>query len=123
MTAGLLPLAIIHDPPVLCVKNYGSEDNLINFLIYLTWQVNYEPPIIFFLFRDKGLGFFKALRCAGVTEEEAGEALEHGWKVISKMGFVRKKDGDEFLCACFRVWSWKLQMGSRDLDNLMDESF
>lgn len=44
----------------------------------LTRQVNDEPAVHFILLGDEGSGAFGVLGGRGSTEEEAGEALEHG---------------------------------------------
>lgn len=41
-------------------------------------KLDYEPSILLLFLGDKGLGFLQALWCTAVTEEEAGETLEHG---------------------------------------------
>lgn len=52
---------------------------------FLTCKINYEPAILLLLFLNKGFGLLQALWCVAVTEEEAGEALEHGGEQSSRM--------------------------------------
>lgn len=75
---------------------------------FLTWEVNDEPTIFLFLFCDKRLGQLEVCRCAAVTEEEAGEALEHVYRTVSKTGLGRK-DGQGLSvpgCKCVELAWW-----------------
>lgn len=73
---------------------------------FLTCKINYEPAILLLLFLNKGFGLLQALWRVAVTEEEAGETLEHGGERSGRMdGEIELLLGTSFQAQTQERWA------------------